>query len=384
MRVGTISLACFALLLNLAFPTDMLSQDRVERLLAELSNASGAPGFEGSVRAIVERELRSAGLEVSTDGLGSVVGVLQGSADGPRIMLAAHMDEVAAITRYVTPEGMVKFQPLGGWLDQALVDQRWTILTEKGPLPAISGLKSVHVTPQEERNRVTPREDIFLDIGAVSKAEAEELGVRPGDAIVPTSSFEKLAHGRYVRKALDDRVGCVMLLEVLHRIKEQGIRAPNTIYFVGTVQEEVGLRGAHTAAAVVNPEVGISLEAGIAADHPGGRPDLAQERLGEGPVIYLADAQMLVNLKLRDLFQSVARQNGIPVQTEVTSGGAEDSAELQRFGAGRPAVNFAVATRYLHSHNSMIERRDLDLAISLLLKVLLVLDARNVKEISKF
>ena len=334
------------------------------------------------VRGILEREMRSAGLEISTDGLGSIVGVIRGPADGPRIMLAAHMDEVGAIVRYLTPEGMVKFQSLGGWLDQALPDQRWTIMTAKGPLPAISGLKSVHVTSQEERSRVTPRDDIFLDVGAVSKEEAEALGIRPGDGIVPASSFQEFAHGRYVGKALDDRVGCVMLLETLHRIKEQGIRTPNTIYFVGTVQEEVGLRGAHTAVAEVNPDLGISLEAGIAADHPGGRPDWAQERLGEGPVTYLADAQMLVNLKLRDLFQSIARQNNIPVQTEVTNGGAEDSAELQRYGAGRPAVNFAVATRYLHSHNSMIER--LDQAVSLLLKVLPVLDARNVKEISHF
>jgi putative aminopeptidase FrvX len=384
MRVATIRLTCLTLLVSLLFPTEMLPQDRVERLLAELSNAGGPSGFEASVRAILEREMRSAGLEISTDGLGSIIGALRGTADGPRIMLAAHMDEVAAIVRYVTSEGMVKFQPLGGWLDQALVDQRWTIMTAKGPLPAISGLKSVHVTSQEERNRVTPRDDVFLDVGAASKEEAEALGIRPGDAIVPASSFEEFAHGRYVGKALDDRVGCVMLLETLHRIKEQGIKTPNTIYFVGTVQEEVGLRGAHTAVAAVKPDVGISLEAGIAADHPGGRADSAQERLGAGPVIYLADAQMLVNLKLRDLFQNVAKQNNIPVQTEVTNGGAEDSAELQRYGAGRPAVNFAVATRYLHSHNSMIERRDLDQAISLLLRVLSVLDARNVNEISQF
>jgi len=384
MRVSLSCSVCLALLAVLGFPTDGLSQGRMQRLLGELSNASGPSGFEGPVRGILEREMRSAGLEISTDGLGSIVGVIRGPADGPRIMLAAHMDEVGAIVRYLTPEGMVKFQSLGGWLDQALLDQRWTIMTAKGPLPAISGLKSVHVTSQEERSRVTPRDDIFLDVGAVSKEEAEALGIRPGDAIVPASSFQEFAHGRYVGKALDDRVGCVMLLETLHRIKEQGIRTPNTIYFVGTVQEEVGLRGAHTAVAEVNPDLGISLEAGIAADHPGGRPDWAQERLGEGPVIYLADAQMLVNLKLRDLFQSIARQNNIPVQTEVTNGGAEDSAELQRYGAGRPAVNFAVATRYLHSHNSMIERRDLDQAVSLLLKVLPVLDARNVKEISHF
>ena len=376
--------AFLVVLLCLTLTGAVSSQDRTERLLAELSNADGVSGFEGSVRKILEREMRAAGLEVSTDGLGSIIGVLRGPVDGPRIMLAAHMDEVGAIVRYVTPDGMVKFQPLGGWLDQAMVDQRWTILTAKGPVPAISGLKSTHVTPQEERGRVTPREDIFLDVGATSKDEAESLGIRPGDAIAPASSFESVDHGRYVGKALDDRVGCVMLLETMRRLKEQDIKLPSTIYFVGTVQEEVGLRGAHTAVAAVNPDLGMSLEAGIAADHPGGRPDLAQERLGGGPVIYLADAQMLVNLKLRDFVQSVAAKNNLPVQTEVTNGGAEDSAELQRYGAGRPSVNFAVATRYLHSHNSMIQRSDLDQAITLLLKVLPLFTSANVKEISRF
>jgi endoglucanase len=341
MRDSTICLACLALFANLGFPADTHAQDRMQQLLAELSNASGPSGFEGSVRAILEREMRSVGLETSTDGLGSVIGVMRGPSDGPRIMLAAHMDEVAAIVRYLTPEGMVKFQTLGGWSDQALVDQRWTILTTKGPVPAISGLKSVHVTSQEERTRVTSSDDIFLDVGAASKDEAESLGIRPGNAIVPASSFQEFAHGRYVGKALDDRVGCVMLLEVLHKIKEQGIRTPNTIYFVGTVQEEVGLRGAHTAVAAVNPDIGISLEAAIAADHPGGRPDRTQERLGAGPVIYLADAAMLVNLRLSDLLQNIAKQNDIPVQTEVTNDGAEDSAELQLYASGRPAVNFA-------------------------------------------
>ncbi len=144
------------------------------------------------------------------------------------------------------------------------------------------------------------------------------------------------------------------------------------------------MRGAHTAVAAVKPDLGLSLEAGIAADHPGGQPDSALERLGAGPVIYLADSGMLVNLKLRDFLERVARDNNIPVQPEVTSGGAEDSAELQRFGAGLPAANFAVATRYLHGHNSEIERSDLDQAIDLLLKVLPLLDARTVADIARF
>ena len=375
---------CLNLFVSPALPTQVQPKDRVARLLEEISNAPGPSGFEGPVREIVTRELRAAGLEVSTDGLGSVIGVLHGSSDTPRIMLAAHMDEVGAIVRYVTPEGMVKFQLLGGWLDQALVDQRWTILTNRGPVTAISGLRSVHITPSEDRSRVTLRDDVFLDVGARSKEEAESLGIRAGDAIVPASSFTELPNGRYIGKAMDDRVGCVMLLETLRRLKEQATKTPNTIYFVGTVQEEVGLRGAHTVVEAVKPDLGISLEAGIAADHPGGRPDWAQERLGAGPVIYLADTAMLVNLKLRDFFQRMAAENNIALQTEVTSGGAEDSAELQRYGADKPSINFAVATRYLHSHNSEIERADLDRAVDLLVKILPRLDAKTVTEISSF
>jgi putative aminopeptidase FrvX len=358
--------------------------DRVAKLLKELSGAPGPSGFEGPVRTILLREFRAAGLETSTDGLGSVIGVWSGPPGSPRIMLAAHMDEVGAMVRYLTAEGMVKFQLLGGWLDQSLVDQRWTILTQNGLVTAISGQPSVHVTPAEERTRVTVRDEVFLDVGTRSRAEAEALGIRSGDPIVPAGEFTELANGRYVGKAMDDRVGCVMLLETLHRMKEQRGKVPASIYFVGTVQEEIGLRGAHTAVDVVKPDLGISLEAGIAADHPGGRPDWVQERLGGGPVLYLADAQMIVNLKLRDFFHRVATESGIPVQTEVTLGGAEDSAELQRFGGGKPSINFAVATRYLHGHNSMIERNDVDQAVALLMQVLLKLDRNAVAQIASF
>ena len=278
----------------------------------------------------------------------------------------------------------MKFQPLGGWLDQALIDQRWTILTHQGPVMAVSGVRSPHTTPAEDRSRVTPREDIFLDVGAGSKEDAEALGIRPGDPIAPASSFAALAPRPLRREGYGRPRGPRESLETLRRLNEQGIRTPNTLYFVGTVQEEVGLRGAHPAVEAVKPDLGVSLEAGIAADHPGGRPDWAQERLGAGPVIYLADAAMLVNLKLRDFFERVAAENHILLQTEVTAACAEDSSEMQRFGAGKPAVNFAVDTRYLHSHTSVIDRADVDRAVDLLVKILPRLDATTVAEISRF
>jgi endoglucanase len=231
---------------------------------------------------------------------------------------------------------------------------------------------------------VTGRDDVFLDVGARSRAEAEALGIRAGDPIIPANEFTEMANHRYVGKALDDRVGCVMLIETLRRLKEQNVKLQTTIYFVGTVQEEIGLRGAHTAVELVKPDLGISLEAGIAADHPGGRLEFVQERLGGGPVLYLADAQMIVNLRLRDFFDRIATESGIPVQTEVTLGGSEDSAELQRWGTGRPSINFAVATRYLHGHHSMIERSDLNQAIVLLVTALSELDRTAVTQIASF
>ena len=145
---------CLTLLVEPALKGQTAQGDRVSRLLEELSNAPGPSGFEGPVREIMVREMHALGLETSTDGLGSVIGVLTGSSERPRIMLAAHMDEVGAILRYVTPEGMVKFQPVGGWLDQALVDQRWIIMTNKAPVLALSGLRSVHLATPEDRSHV--------------------------------------------------------------------------------------------------------------------------------------------------------------------------------------------------------------------------------------
>jgi putative aminopeptidase FrvX len=358
--------------------------DSVITLLKELVDAPGPPGFEGPVRAILMREFTAVGVETSTDGLGSVIGVLPGPPGSPRIMLAAHMDEVGAMVRYLTADGMAKIQMLGGWMDSSLIDQRWTILTGQGPVTAVSGNRSLHISSGEARARSTPPDEIFLDVGARTRAEAEALGIRPGDPLVPVRELAELANGRFTAKAMDNRVGCVLLIETLRRIKARNIRLPATVYFVGTVQEELGTRGARTAVEHVKPDLGLSLECGAAADHPGGRPDAAQERLGGGPVLFFADSQMLVNRKLRDFFYRVAADNDIPVQTEVTLGGAEDSLEIQRFGGGKPAMNLAVPTRYLHGHNSVIDRKDLDQSITLLVAALAKLDRNTVTQIASF
>jgi putative aminopeptidase FrvX len=359
-------------------------EDRVIRLMEEYTNAPAPTGDEGAVRNLVVRDLRAAGADVSIDGMGSVIGTLRGASDRPRIMVDAHMDELGLMVQYIRPDGLVAFRTLG-YPDQWLIDKRWVILTGKGPVFALTGARDVHVWPAEERPRGVPREDIVLDVGATSKEEAEQLGIRPGDFIAPVSPFTAMAHERYAAKAWDDRVGLLVMIEALHKLKATGAKPPNSIYFVATVQEENLTRGAHVAVQAVAPDLGIALEPGIAGDVPGVSLDRAQEKLGGGPSIFLFDSSMLPNRKLAEFFRRTAAAKHLSLQSEVLSGGyGEDGSEIQRYGTGRPAILLTVPTRYTHSHVSLIDRRDFDVAVDLLTEALIRLDARTVEEIARF
>lgn len=356
--------------------------DSVERLLADLSNAYGPVGFEGPVRKIMRRELAPYVRTLETDGLGSLIAVAPAVAGTPRIMLSAHMDEVSMLVKYITPNGYVKLLPQGGWLDQAMINQRYAILTRKGVVRGVTGLKTPHVMSSAERNRIPSRDEMFLDVGATSRADAEErLGIRPGDPIAPESAFEKLNGGPlYIGKAWDDRAGLAVIVEVMKRLKEKP--APGSVYAVATVQEENGLRGAHTAVAQVKPDIGINLEGGVAADHPGIVPEQAQERLGAGPSIFLHDVSMLPNANLRNFVEDLAKEKGIPIQFELVSGYGEDGAEVQRSGA--PSINIAVPTRYMHNHNGIISRADFDRTVELVTELIRRLDAATVAKLKSF
>ena len=373
-----------AIVLCLSIPVPAAELDRVGRIIEELANAPGPSGFEGAVRTIVARELSAAGATVTTDGLGSVIGVMRGTSDRPRIMLVAHMDEVGLMVRRVDSDGYLRVQMLGGYSERALADKRWTILTHKGPIPAVSGLKSVHITSGDESRRASTQTDVFLDVGAKSAEEVESMGIRVGDPVAPWSPFTVLAGGRYAAKAFDDRIGCALLVETARRLKERNLRPPATIYFVGSVQEEVGLRGSRTATETVKPDLGMALEVGVAGDHPGVSPDEAQSSLGGGPSIFLYESSMLPNLKLRDLFVRVAREKSIPLQMDIISRYGQDASQIQTHATGTPTIAFSVPTRYLHTHTSMIDRSDFDRAVELLVTVLMQLDQKAVADLAAF
>ena len=358
--------------------------DETARLLKSLSEAPGPSAFEEEVRKIVVAEYTGLGATIDYDGLGSVLAALPGGATGPRVMVTAHMDEVGLIVQHITPDGFIRVKILGGILEQALPDQRWTILGRNGPVPAVTGLRTTHVLPASQRGVVWSLDDTFLDVGATSPEDVERLGVRPGDGIAPLTEFLVLPNGRYAGKAWDDRVGLGVMIAAARRIRAENIRVPAQVLWVATTQEEIGLRGAQTAVQKARPELGISIEAGVSADYPAIGPTQAQERLGGGPGLFLLDSSMIPNRKLRDFFFDVAQEAHIPLQPNVLTGYGEDGAEIQRFDSGRPSVNMTVPTRYLHGHTGIIQRSDFDRAVELLIQVLTRLDSTKAGQIASF
>lgn len=358
--------------------------DDLTALLAELTDAYGPTGSESDVRALMRRELAPLSDGLETDGLGSLIATARGAEERPRVMLAAHIDELGLLVRRITDEGFLKFQTLGGWLDQALVNQRWRVLTRSGPVLGVTGIKTVHVMPAEARGQVFKRDDLFIDVGATSREDAEQrLGIRVGDAVAPDSTFAELEGGeRFLAKAWDDRVGLAVMLLVLRDLRASG--HPNTVHAVATVQEEVGLRGAQTSSHHVDPDVGISIESGVAADYPGITQDEAQEKLGGGPALFLHDSSMLPNARLRDLFVDAAAAAEIPIQFSVLSGYGEDGSAIQRSRSGVPTINVAVPTRYLHSHNGIVARSDIESTARLIAEVVRRLDAATAEALRSF
>jgi putative aminopeptidase FrvX len=357
------------------------ARDRVEALLQSLADAPGPSGYEEEVRSIMVRELKPFTTHLRYDGLGSVIA--DQGASGPRIMLDAHMDELGGIVRRITPEGFLSMQMVGGWLDQALVGQRWVILGSKGAVHAVTGIRDIHVLPSEDRTKVFPRDGIFLDVGARSAEEVAALGIEPGDPVAPDSPFTVLnGTQRYLGKAWDDRVGCAVVLEVMRRLAAEN--HPNTVVAAATTQEETGLRGAHTAADVVHPDIGIAIEGGVAGDVPGARPEETQARLGAGPGVFLYDFDEQPNRRLVGLVKETAKAAKIPLQFDLVSGYGDDSSAIQASNGGVPTVNIVVPVRYTHAHNGIMDRGDFDRTVDLVVALIKRLDAGAVKRLRDF
>lgn len=351
--------------------------DETLNMLKELTDAPGVPGYEREARLVMEKYLQPLA-EVTRDRLGSVIGRKEGAADGPRIMLAGHLDEVGFMVSLITDDGFLRFQPLGGWWDQVLLSQRVVIKTHKGDVIGVIGSKPPHVLSPEERKKVVDKKDMFIDIGAESKDDAVEMGIRLGDPIIPVGEFTVMNNEKYLlAKAWDNRIGCALAIDALKHL--QDVDHPNTVFGVGTVQEEVGLRGAQTSSFIVEPDVGIALEVSIAGDMPGMKPEEAQSKLGGGPTLLLYDATLIPNIKLRDLVIATAAEENIPLQFDAMPGGGTDAGRMHLFGRGAAALCLGVPTRYIHSHVGILHRDDYDATVRLLVALVRKLDADTVE-----
>jgi putative aminopeptidase FrvX len=357
-----------------------MPDERIE-LLRELTEAPGVSGYEEEVRDIIRQHLKGITV-IEQDRLGSIVCRKNGDAETPRIMLAGHMDEVGFIVKLITDEGFIRFSTLGGWWGHVMLAQRVVIKTRKGDVQGLIGSKPPHVLSDEERKKLQEPKDMYIDVGATSAEEVRGLGIRPGDPITPICPFTVLNTGKtYMGKAFDDRVGCALFIDVIKDLVKQ--KHPNTVYGVGTVQEEVGLRGARTSSWVVEPDVGLTMEISVAGDVPDVKKEDAQGKLGKGPVIILRDGTMIPNLMLRDLFIDTAEELKIPYQFDMMERGGTDSGAIHLHRHGVPNLVIGVPTRHIHSHAGIIHREDYDNAVRLITAVVTKLDAKTVAGLTK-
>ncbi len=336
-------------------------------LLKKLANAHGVSGFEGNVRDVIANELDGYVDKIEVDELGNLIIFKKGKSNSKKVMLASHMDEVGLMVRYIDKKGFIKFSKIGGINDQTLLNQNVFIYTANRKIPGVIGSKPPHLKKPEERKKVVHHDDMFIDIGVHNREEAEKL-VSIGDPVTIKQDFSQLQNSIFTGKSLDNRVGCCIVVEVLKRIESDA-----TIYGVGTVQEEVGLKGAKTSAFRLNPDMAIALDVAIAGDHPGIKEGEAPAVAGKGPVIVLADASgngIITHPQVKKLLISTAKTEEIPYQLVVSEGGTTDATAIHLTREGIPSGVLSPAVRYMHSPVEVVNLEDIENTVKLIIAAL--------------
>ena len=336
--------------------------------------------------AVFRREVQRYADETAYDKLGSIVAKKRGAADSPKILLAGHLDEVGFVVTGIDDQtGFVTFNQLGGWFDQALLGHRVTIRTKAGPVQGVIAAKPPHLLSPEEREKVVKKDSMFIDVGTSGREATEkELGVRVGDPVAPLAPFSTTRGGKVaIGKAFDDRVGTFMGLEVLRRLRMEEVQHPNTVYVAGTVQEEVGLRGASTVGNMVEPDVAVALEVDIAGDVPGIKKNEAPSRMGKGPSVVTFDASMIPNQGLKSFVVETAEKEKIPYQLSVIPAGGTDAGKFHVANVGAPSIAIGVPTRHIHSHSGMVDLSDIESSVDLVLALVRRLDSAAIRSFTE-
>jgi putative aminopeptidase FrvX len=325
------------------------------KLLEKLSNAFGPSGSEEDVAELLRGAVETYADETCVDKLGNVLFYHNGKEGYPKVMLAAHMDEIGFIVTFVEDTGFLRFDTIGGVSNILMPGQRILLRGERGYLKGIVGTKPPHLMTPEEQAKIIPKEDLFIDIGADSLNQAKEKGVDVGAMGVFDVEFADLGDGYYRGKALDDRAGCTVLAEVFKSLKD----SPYNVVAVGSVQEELGIRGAKTAAWQVDPDFGLALEGTFVSDVPATRPDRVSSKIKGGPVVTIMDRTAFTHPKVLRTLINIAKEKSIPFQFKQVPLGGTDAGAIHLNKAGVPTGTVAVPCRYIHGPASILHVDDL-------------------------
>ncbi|MCJ7422818.1 M42 family metallopeptidase [Candidatus Bathyarchaeota archaeon] len=325
------------------------------KLLEELSNAFGPSGDEQDVTKLLMEELEPYADDTRVDKLGNAFFCHKGRDGYPKVMVSAHMDEVGFITTFVEEDGFLRFDTLGGIANNIMPGQRILLRGEKGYLKGIIGTKPPHIMTADELNKIIPKEDLFIDIGADSISQAQEKGADVGTMGVFDVEFADLGNGYFRGKAFDDRAGCTVLAEAFKLLKN----SPYNVIAVGSVQEELGIRGARTAAWQVDPDYGLAVEGTFVSDVPNTRPDRVSSKIKGGPVITILDKTVFTHPTILKTLIRVCRERSIPFQFKKVPVGGTDAGAIHLTKAGVPSGTVAVPCRYIHGPASILHIDDL-------------------------
>jgi endoglucanase len=332
-------------------------------LLKRLCETPGIPSREERMRTLVSTELKPLVNSISVDAMGNVVGHRKGKG-GPRVMLAAHMDEIGFIVRFIDDKGFIRIQPVGGFDARVLIAQRVRVHTRNGQSlrgTMMPSTKPIHLQNPEDANKPPKLEDLFVDLGL--SVEKVKESVELGDMITLDRTFEHVGD-RVVSKSLDNRLSIFVMIEALKLLKDQTCE----VFAVATTQEEIGLRGVTSAAFALEPNIGIALDITLANDMPGMTESDYITKLGAGCAIKIMDSSLLCHPKLVRHFRDIAEREKIPHQLEVLPRGGTDAGGIQRSRGGVPSFTLSVPTRYVHTVNEMAAKADIEAAITLLAK----------------
>lgn len=347
--------------------------------LETITTVPGISGHEKYVSRAFEEYLKDCADTFEHDRLGSVVAIKKGKTP-LKVLLAAHIDEIGFMVKDIDKDGFIKVQPIGGWQGKNIPAGLMEIITREGK--HIRGVMegSSKVKGPEARNMAPLPTDVFMDIGVQNLEQVHEAGVRIGDPIIPVSEFTVMTHPKYLMsKAWDDRAGVAVIAEVMRRLKD--VETEATIYAAGTVQEEVGLRGAKTVGQMVQPDVAFALDVCFSKDTPEG--DKGDVRLGCGAVLGVLDGSVIAHTGLLKHMEKICEKLNVPYQLDVLVGGGTDSGELSKVGPGVVNMTLSIPSRYMHSHRTIICEDDLDATVEILTEFCKTINAAVLDEIRR-